>query len=166
MAIKVGRELEKYQVYWLEEPLPQDDIQGYIETTRALDLLITGLEGRCTRYEYRDPIAQRALDVIMTDLSMCGGIDESKKIAAMANAYNILFSPQGGDIIRTVASLHVSATVSNFLILEYTTVPPEWLSEDLLIEPLDFKNGYLKLPSKPGLGIELNERLIEKERKN
>lgn len=165
-AIKIGRELEKYQVYWLEEPLPQDDIDGYVEITRALDIMITGLEGICTRYEFRDPIKRRAIDVVMADLGICGGIDESRKIASMASAYTIPFSPHGGDIIKTVASLHVSATVSNFLILEYTTVPPEWLSEDLLEDPLNFKDGYLKLPSKPGLGISLNEKIIERERIN
>jgi L-alanine-DL-glutamate epimerase-like enolase superfamily enzyme len=165
-AIKIGRELEKYQVYWLEEPLPQDDIDGYVEITRALDIMITGLEGICTRYEFRNPITRRAIDVVMADLGICGGIDESRKIASMASAYTIPFSPHGGDIIKTVASLHVSATVSNFLILEYTTIPPEWLSEDLLEDPLNFKKGYLKLPSKPGLGINLNEKIIERERIN
>jgi D-galactarolactone cycloisomerase len=163
-AIKVGRELERYDVYWLEEPLPPDDIDGYVEVTRALDIMVTGLEGRCTRYEYRDPLARRAVDTVMADLGMCGGIDEARKIANMASAFSVQFSPHGGDIVKTLASIHVAATVSNFLILEYTTAPPEWLFEDLLTEPLDIKNGYTELPRGPGLGIDLDETAIKRAR--
>jgi L-alanine-DL-glutamate epimerase-like enolase superfamily enzyme len=161
-AIKLGRELERYDVYWLEEPLPPDDLDGYEEISRTLDLKIAGFEGRSTRYEFRDVIARRVADVIMPDLNICGGIDEAKKIAAMASAYTIWFSPHCADIIGTAASIHVSATTSNFLIMEYTRWPPEWLLEELLTEPLKFKNGYLELPEKPGLGIEINEEFLKK----
>lgn len=163
-AIRAGRALERHDVYWLEEPLPPDDIDGYVEVTRALDVMVTGLEGRCTRYEYRDPLARRAVDTVMADLGMCGGIDEARKIANMASAFSVRFSPHGGDIVKTLASIHVSATVSNFLILEYTTVPPEWLFEDLLVEPLAIKNGYMELPRGPGLGVDLDEAAIERAR--
>jgi len=164
-AIKLGRQLEKYEIYWLEEPLPPDDLDGYAEITRALDITIAGFEGKSTRYEFRDAITRRVADVIMADLNICGGIDEAKKIAAMASAYSILFSPHCADVIGTSASIHVSAAAaSNFLIMEYTRWPPEWLMEELLVEPLKFKNGYLELPTKPGLGIEINEKFLEKHR--
>lgn len=163
-AIKLGRELEKHEVYWLEEPLPQDDLNGYAEIRRALDITIAGFEGKSTRYEFRDIIARRVTDVIMADLNICGGIDEAKKIAAMASAYTISFSPHCADVIATTASIHVSAATSNFLIMEYTRWPPEWLSEELLTEPLKFKNGYLELPTKPGLGVEIDEKFLEKYR--
>jgi D-galactarolactone cycloisomerase len=161
-AIKLGRELEKYDVYWLEEPLPPDDLDGYAEIKNALNITIAGFEGKSTRYEFRDIIARRVTDVIMADLEICGGIDEAKKIAAMASAHTIPFSPHCSDVIGTAASIHVSATISNFIIMEYTRVPPEWLWEDLLTEPLEFKNGYLELPKRPGLGIEINENVLEK----
>jgi len=163
-AIKLGRQLEKYEVYWLEEPLPPDDLDGYQQITRALDITIAGFEGKSTRYEFRDAIARRVTDVVMADLNICGGIDEAKKIAAMASAHSILFSPHCADVIATSASIHVSATASNFLIMEYTRWPPEWLMEELLVEPLKFKNGCLELPTKPGLGIEINEKFVEKRR--
>jgi len=163
-AIKIGRQLEKFEVYWLEEPLPPDDLDGYVETKNALDILIAGLEGKSTRYEFRDAITRRAVDVLMADLNICGGIDEAKKIAAMASAYTIVFSPHCADIISTAASIHVSAATSNFLIMEYTRWPPEWLLEELLVEPLKFKNGYLELPTKPGLGIDVNEKFLKEHR--
>ena len=161
-AIKLGRELERYDVYWLEEPLPQDDLQGYAEIKNALDITIAGFEGKSTRYEFRDVIAKRVTDVVMADLEICGGIDEAKKIAAMASAYTIPFSPHCSDVIGTAASIHVSAAISNFTIMEYTRSPSEWLWEDLLTEPLEFKNGYLELPKKAGLGVEIEENTLEK----
>ncbi|MEM2875745.1 MAG: mandelate racemase/muconate lactonizing enzyme family protein [Candidatus Bathyarchaeia archaeon] len=162
IAIKLGRELEKYDVYWLEEPLPQDDLEGYAEVKNALNLTIAGFEGRSTRYEFRDVIAKRVTDVLMADLEVCGGIDEAIKISTMASAYTIPFSPHCSDVIGTAASIHVSAAISNFQIMEYTRWPPEWLWEELLNEPLEFKNGYLELPRKPGLGIEVNEKALER----
>jgi len=163
-AIKLGRELEKYECYWLEEPLPQDDLDGYAEIKQTLDITIAGFEGKSTRYEFRDVIERRVTDVVMPDLKICGGIDEAKKIAAMASTHTIAFSPHCSDVVATAASIHVSATTSNFLIMEYTRWPPEWLWEELLNEPLEFKNGYLELPKKPGLGIEINEKTLEKRK--
>ncbi|RLG99515.1 hypothetical protein DRO28_01200 [Candidatus Bathyarchaeota archaeon] len=159
-AIKLGRKLERYEVYWLEEPLPQDDLEGYLEVKNALDITIAGFEGKSTRYEFKDVITRRVVDVLMADLEVCGGIDEARKIAAMASAYTIPFSPHCSDVIGTAASIHVSATIPNFTIMEYTRWPPEWLWEDILREPLNFKDGCLELPNKPGLGIEIEEKAL------
>ena len=163
-VIKLGRELERYDVYWLEEPLPQDDLEGYAEVKNALDMMIVGFEGRSTRYEFRDVIAKRVADAIMVDLEVCGGIDEAKNIATMASAYTIGFSPHCSDVVGTAASIHVSATTPNLVIMEYTRWPPEWLWEDILSEPLKFRDGCLEIPEEPGLGIEIDERVLERYR--
>jgi L-alanine-DL-glutamate epimerase-like enolase superfamily enzyme len=111
-------------------------------------------------------IAAQAVDMIMPDVVRCGGILETKKIAAMAESYYMQVSPHNPNSpVSTLASLQVMANLPNGLLLEYVDeghdVP--WRDE-LLSDPPVFEQGYLRLPDKPGLGSTLNMKAVEKYR--
>ena len=114
-----------------------------------------------TKYEFRDLIAARAADILQPDIVLCGGLLESKKIAAMAEANYLTIAPHnplGG--MSTAVSAHFAASTGNFLILEYRldTVGP---NSKLLKKPIQFDDGYLVIPETPGLGVEVNEDAIK-----
>jgi len=117
--------------------------------------LATG-ERLVTRYQFRELLEKFAVDYIQPDTLHCGGIFETKKIAAMAEAYYIPLCPHNpGGPVSTAAMIHVAATIPNFEILEFIHVPNR---ENILKEPLVWKDGYFQLPTKPGLGVELNHK--------
>ncbi len=83
-AIRLGRQLEELDIEWFEEPISPEDIDGYVEVTRALDMAVAGGENEFTRWGFRDAIARKALDIVQPDVCAAGGITECKKIAALA----------------------------------------------------------------------------------
>lgn len=97
--------------------------------------------------------------MIQPDICHCGGISEIKRIAALAEMYCIQVAPHNPKgPIATAASIHACATIPNFLILEH--VHPNPLFEKVQLEPMRMRNGFYDLPTKPGLGVELDEELI------
>jgi len=173
-AIKMGRALEKYGVYWFEEPIPPEDIDGYVKLSNALDIPIAAGETEFTRYGFRDLIAKRAVDIVQPDICRAGGFLECKKIAAMASAYNIPYAPHTGgeSAVGIAASIQLAAAIPNFLTYEYmrsdwSETHPNPLREILTLEPVEkFADGYIEVPDKPGLGIELNEEIVSEYRVN
>ena len=118
----------------------------------------------------RTPIGKRngrlsglhAADVLQPDIGNTGGIMESKKIAAMAEAFYCAVAPHNPmGPLATVINVHLAACIPNFLILEY--IPDDRpIRSELLIEPLRPESGYLPVPEKPGWGVELNEGVFER----
>lgn len=165
-AIAMGRKLERYEVLWFEEPVPPDDIDGYVEVSRALDIPICGSESLFGRYNYRDLISKRAVDIVQPNIARCGGITECRKIAAIAEAFNTPFTPHNGlsGAGCRAATLQFVVTLPRELFLTYEFMyRPTALGNEVLKEPLEkFKDGYLELPKKPGLGIELNRQVVSK----
>jgi L-alanine-DL-glutamate epimerase-like enolase superfamily enzyme len=160
-AIKMIRALEKYNIYWLEEPLPPEDIDGYIKLTQTSDTLIATGEHEYSRYGFKDLITRGAADVVQPDITKAGGLSEAKKIADMAYAWNILCVPHSwSTAINTVASSHLVASMPNGSLLEFMVMQTPLMYE-LLKDPFELERGYLKVPKKPGLGIELNENTVE-----
>jgi D-galactarolactone cycloisomerase len=163
-AIKVGRVLERYDVYWFEEPVPSEDIDGYREVRLALDMAIAGGECEYTRYGFRDLISTRAVDIVQPDCTRAGGITECKKIASMASAWNISYAPHvWGSAVGFAAALQLCCNLGNLALFEYDQTPNP-LRDELLTEPFQLKNGFIEIPKSPGLGIELNEQLIRRYR--
>jgi D-arabinonate dehydratase len=156
-AIKVAKRLEKYDIYWFEEPLQADDVEGLAEVRRAVGIPIASGETQFTRYGFKDLIVKRAVDIIQPDAGICGGITEFRKIASMAAAYDMPIAPHRS----TEVNIHLLASVPNGLTVE--SFPLETvLWDEIFLDPIEVKNGYIQLPSKPGLGIELNKKAIEK----
>ena len=108
------------------------------------------------------PIATQAADVIMPDISKCGGLSECRKIANMAEIYYVPFAPHNNSsALSTVADAHVCASVPNFLALEFHRYDdPHW-AELLVSDGPVIHEGHVLLTERPGLGVELNEGLLE-----
>lgn len=161
-AINLGRFLEKYDVYWFEEPVPSEDIDGYVKVSSALDIAVAAGECEFARYGFRDLIVRGAVDIVQPDCTKAGGLTECKKIADLASTWNMLCIPHvWGSAIGLAAHLQFIASIPNCNFLEYDQSPNP-LREELCVEPFECKNGFVKIPKKPGLGIELSDNCIRK----
>ncbi len=160
VAIRQGRALEPYDLLFYEEPVPPDNVQS-LQTVRAAGLsmdLATG-ERAFTRWGYRELIEDQLVDVIQPDVCHDGGIKETLRIAAMAETYNVVVAPHNPNgPVATAASVHVAASIPNFLILEYAQSPTrDACQAGGVLKAVD---GRIELPTKPGLGIELDEEYL------
>jgi galactonate dehydratase len=157
-AIQFGRMLADYNLYWYEEPCWPEHVDALVEVSRALPFPIATGERLVGRWEFRELLEKRAVSVIQPDVSHCGGISEARRIAAMAETYQIsvaCHNPQGP--VSTAASLHVGFATPNYLIQEVVRNDVPW-RDDVLTTPLDLGGGVVRAPKEPGLGIDINEK--------
>jgi L-alanine-DL-glutamate epimerase-like enolase superfamily enzyme len=165
LAIQMGQAMEPYQLYWIEEPVATDDIRGSAEVARALGTAIAGYETEVGLYGFRELIAQRAVDIIQPDIAWAGGFTECRRIAAFAHAYNMMVAPHAfSSALTLIASLHLLASLPNGLIQEFDQ-NPNALRQELLKEPITTDGrGHIRLPDRPGLGVELDPATVERYR--
>jgi L-alanine-DL-glutamate epimerase-like enolase superfamily enzyme len=164
-AIKIARKMEEDNIFWFEEPVPAEDIEGSAQVAAAIDTPLAAGENEFTRYGFRDLILSKAIDIAQPDVTWCGGITEAKKIAAMASAWNIPCVPHSfSSAIALVANLHFSASIPNSMFQEFDrNYNP--LRENLLQEPIRInRSGYIELMDKPGLGVALNQSVVKQYR--
>jgi L-alanine-DL-glutamate epimerase-like enolase superfamily enzyme len=161
-AVQVGKELEKLGCHWFEDALLPEDHSGYVELSRALDMLVVAGETECNRFQFRDRLAARALDVILPDICRAGGITEGQKIAILADAFQTPWAAHVsmGTMIHVAAALHLGASTPNFLVCEFHPTLTR-LGNDLLLDPLEPQASSMRLPDGPGLGIEFNLDALE-----
>jgi galactonate dehydratase len=156
-AVELCQVLEPYHPLFVEEPLRPENRQALADVRAKARVPIATGEMLYTKWEFRDLLRQRAVDVVQPDVCCCGGITEMKKIAALAEAEYVTVAPHNPlGPVSTAASVHLAATLPTFLILEYVPddAPPR---RDLVHEPYRLVDGYLEIPERPGLGIALNE---------
>jgi D-galactarolactone cycloisomerase len=169
-AIRLARALEPYDVYWFEEPVPPEDIEGYLEVKRNTSLLIAGGECEYTRYGFRQWINRRAVDILQPDLCATGGFTEMQKIVAMASAANLPVIPHvWGTNVGLAASLQFFAALPHFPERRFPAEPffeydrsPHPLREGVIHERFVMQDGYLPIPDRPGLGVRLDMRFVER----
>jgi 2-dehydro-3-deoxyphosphogalactonate aldolase len=158
-AIRLARRLEPYEPGWFEEPVPPENIDAMAQVARATSIPIATGERLLTKFEFRELLEKQAAAIIQVDLSMGGGILEGKKIAAMAECYYAQMAPHHyGGPVALAASIQLDACCTNFYIQEANLD----LKSEFLQEPFQWEDGYLIPPTKPGLGVELNEELLER----
>ena len=158
MAIEYCHALEPYGLFWFEEPCPTDDVEATRQVTRKSNIPIATGERLVGRAQFRDLIATRACHIIQPDLSHCGGLWEARKIAAMAEAHQIAVAPHNPNgPIATAATIHFAAATPNWIIQEAITSDVPWRN-DVVINPVEVVNGYVAIPDRPGLGIDIDER--------
>ncbi|MBQ4620110.1 MAG: galactonate dehydratase [Clostridia bacterium] len=156
-GIKIAKELEQFKPMWFEEPTPPDNLEALRAVRDKSPVAISAGERLYNLKQFKDLFEMRAADYIQPDVSHAGGIMELKKIAAMADTYYIPFAPHNpSGPVACAASLQLAASTTNFSILEimYSDVP--W-RKDVTNESLHYEDGYIEIPDKPGLGIEINE---------
>lgn len=156
-GIKIAKELEQFKPMFFEEPVPPDNIDAIREVREKSPVAIAAGERLYTRWGFRPLFDKHAADFIQPDISHAGGISELKKIAAEAQSRYIAFAPHNpSGPVANAATLQLAAACPNFSILEimYSDVP--WRKE-VTNERLNYSDGYMEIPDKPGLGIEIDE---------
>lgn len=162
-ALAAGRQFDKFGIYAFEEPVAPDNEQGSAHLAESLDLKIAGYESAQLAYNFNRLIQNKCIDIVQPDLSWAGGITECRKIASIAFANHKEVAPHCfSSAIVLQASLHFLCGISNGGMLEMDQ-NPNGLRTEIVKEPLTIdKDGFVTVPEKPGLGIELNELAIEK----
>ncbi|MEX2616372.1 MAG: mandelate racemase/muconate lactonizing enzyme family protein [Alphaproteobacteria bacterium] len=163
-AIRMGRMVEDLDIRWFEEPVVPEDLAGYREIRAALKIPLSGGECDYTRYGFRDILATRSMDIVQPDTCAAGGLSECKKIADMAVAHGIRYIPHVWG-----TGIGLSAAMQLLAVLPHN--PPGWNPTEPLLEfdrsehpfrqavlkqPLEHVNGVVKVPTGPGLGIEID----------
>ncbi len=165
-ARAVVNALEEYSVFWIEEPLFAYDYDGLAELRANTTVRIAGGELNAGLHEFQVYFDKKCFDVYQPDCTFAGGITVARKVAGMAEAAGMLFAPHTWtNGIGLAANLQVAAAVSNCPFVEFPYDPPNWTPAErdfMLTEPLMIdKEGYLHVPDKPGIGVELDEERLK-----
>lgn len=157
-----ARMLADYHVAWYEEPLPPDDIDGYVELRARSTVKISCGEILTRRQTFKPWLDRRAVDIIQPDSTKVGGLSESRKIGWLAEANNIMLVPHGWNTaIGVAADIHLVCALPNAQWVEFLFGSP--YIDDLLTVPFSLDaDGLLPLPDSPGLGIEVNRNALER----
>jgi D-galactarolactone cycloisomerase len=169
-AIRLGRSLEDmgWRLRWYEEPVAQEDLDGYAEVRRALATPIAGGENEYTLFGFRNLLAARALDVAQPDICIAGGFTGCRHIVALAHAHGVQVNPHvWASAVGQAASLQLIAAIppANHALfekqplLEFDTSSHPFRNE-LTDMPLQQREGWVEIPQKPGLGIEIDRSII------
>ena len=159
-ALELCTALAPLQPFFIEEPLRPENYDALAKLSQHTNVPIATGEMLYTKYEFRDLIQLQAVDIVQPDVCLTGGLWEMKKIAALAEAQYMSVAPHNpcGPVANAV-NVHFAASTQNFLVLEY--IPDdESPRRDLVDEPMKLVNGYLELPERPGLGLDLNEEAL------
>jgi galactonate dehydratase len=159
----MAKMMEPFGLGWVEEPVPPVNLKALKKAAEGMPGGIPVATGERIhqRLEYREVFELQAADVIQPDISHIGGLLETKKLAAWADAYYVTLAPHNvGGQINTAAALHLAACTTNFKIQEYfNDFADPWVRDTAPGLP-EVVNGYFALPQGPGLGVELDEEVI------
>ena len=166
-AKRLAAALEEYDVWWLEDPVPPENLEVQQSVTESTTTPIAAGENRYRVTEHRRLIERQAVDIVAPDLPKVGGMRETRRIADVANQYYVPVAMHNvSSPIGTMASAHVAAAISNARAVEYHSYDLEWWS-DLVEEPV-ITEGYIRVPDEPGLGVTvdldvLSEHVVDGE---
>jgi len=160
-AIKIGKELEKYDVTWFEEPIPPNNFEGLVEIRKNIEVAVAAGERICNRFSFKTFINMGCADYIQPDVSHTGLL-ELRKIAAMAEAYHLPICPHNpSGPVANAATLQIAACTPNFYMLE-TMSSDTHVRAKVAKETLKLKDGHMIIPDAPGLGVDIDEEEILK----
>ncbi|MCC6585389.1 MAG: mandelate racemase/muconate lactonizing enzyme family protein [Bryobacterales bacterium] len=163
-AIRTVKSIEQFQPFLVEELLHPEDYAGYRKVADAVDTRIACGEQEATEWGFQRLIEEGGVDVLQPDLTRCGGFTVARKIVHMAERANRLVIPHSwSSDLLTAASLHLCAFLRRAEFVEFSTSQGP-LSRALAKEPLRMMDGYLAVPEGPGLGIEVNDAIIDQYR--
>ena len=161
-AIRIAKALAPYSPYYFEEPVTPDVIEDTVEVHRKSPIPIATGERFLTKYMYRELLEKKGADYLQPDVIHVGGMTELKKIAGMAEAYNVQLAPHNPNgPVAAAANLHLCAVIPNCEVLELMIHDATWRTE-ISTEIYNIQDGYISIPDTPGLGIDLNIEAMEK----
>jgi len=161
LAVEICHELKGMRPMFVEEPVPQENVDALKLVSDQVSFPIATGERLLTRWDFREIFEKQAVALLQPDVSHVGGITELKKVANMGEVYYMHLMPHCAiGPVALAAALHVDAVVPNFLIQELID---QSLGAGLLREDWQVTDGYIDLPTKPGLGFEIDEKAAERE---
>lgn len=160
-AIELARRYEEHGIYWFEEPCQSHNLEAIAEVRGRIHTPVVTGEELYAKSGFRQVLERRAADIINPDVSNVGGILELREIAAMAEPYLVGISPHNynSTSLALAATVQASAGMPNFMLTEYF-VPLEAISRQIAPDALRPVKGYIELPTKPGLGITVDEAFM------
>ncbi len=160
---RVAKEVEKFKLLWLEEPVPAENIDALRDVRQSTSTPICCGENLFLRHGFREVLEKRAADIIMPDIQKCGGLLESRKIADLAHTYYVPVAPHCvTSPIGMMAAAHVCAAIPNFLVIEWHWIDSlplwkGWVKEGEIIE-----KGFITMPERAGIGVEMDDEVARK----
>ena len=161
-AIRLAKRIEPYEPLWFEEPVPPENRDEMGRVARSTSIPVATGERLSTKYEFRELLEKQAAAILQMALGRVGGILEAKKIAGMAEAHYAQIAPHlYTGPIEGAANIQIDTCSPNFLIQESIE---QWggFHAEILAEPIRWEKGYIIPPTKPGLGVEINEEVAAK----
>ena len=162
-ALKIANAVADYGAVWCEDPIPMDNIDSLVDMRQKCSIPICASETVGTRWGFREMFEKKAVDIVMPDITWTGGISESKKIAAMAECYNLPEAPHDCvGPLTYISGVHLSMNLPNALIQEVVRAYINGWYKDLVTDLPRIDNGYVFLPEGYGLGTDLNPGIFER----
>lgn len=162
-AKMISRRLEEYDIYFVEEPLSIFDIEGMAELSKNVNFAIAAGENYYSAADFRTLFEKRAIQIAQPDIIHAGGLTGMHKIACLAKIYNVPLAPHIHATVGVAASIQLLAAASNTLMAEYIMTGGSYeLRKELFGDSYQVKDGYIEVSDLPGLGVELNEKAIQK----
>ncbi len=161
-ALMLAQQARVYNPYWLEEPVPPEDVEGLAFVRARAEMPVAAGESEHSRFGVRDLLERNAVDVVQPNIARSGGITECQRIGELAQLHNLPVAPHGvGSAVAIAAALHWLAATPNLLIYEYNRLLNP-IREEILRTPLVYKDSFMEVPQGPGLGIELDPATVER----
>jgi len=162
-AIRLDKQLAEFDLYWMEESCQAEFPDELAQIRREIGVPVVIGEATYTKTGFRPLLEKRSADILNPDVACVGGILELKEIAAMAESFLVAMSPHNynSTLVALASTVHASATMPNFIITEYF-LPFVDFCDTISPNQLKPKNGYIELPTAPGLGIDVDEEALKK----
>ena len=156
-AVHFANRIEQYNPFWFEEPCLADNVDLLPQVRSRIGMPVVTGETKYTKEDFKEVFEKEAADIINPDICVCNGILGTLEIAAMAEPYGVMVSPHNynSTVVGLTASLHVAAVTTNFLMVEhFLNLKPA--CDRIVIDGPVLKDGFFELPTKPGLGVDIN----------
>jgi L-alanine-DL-glutamate epimerase-like enolase superfamily enzyme len=161
-SIQLAEAIEPIRPMWLEDPMPPDFSESWVRLRSASKVPIGMGENLARRHGFKDFIINQGCDIVQLDVRNTGGLLESKKISDLADLFYLpMAAHDTGSIVCNIATVHWAAAVRDFLAAETLIGSGNWMDDVILHDGPIVKDGHIAVPSKPGLGIELNKELVQ-----
>lgn len=162
-VMKISRELAAFDLTFIEEPLPINDLESMAALTTSIEVPVAAGENYYTRYEFREVLQRRAVNIIQPDVIHAGGLTETARVVAMAESMNIPLAPHIHATVGVSPAIHLLTAATNTLAAEYITSGGSYkLRRELCGDTFLAEDGWIRATDEPGLGIHINEEVFEK----
>jgi len=163
-AEKMARFLEQQGVFWFEEPFAPEDLDSFVELRSRVSIPMAAGENEFGVQGFRELLRAKAVDIAQPDVSRAGGISECFRIGQLAASFGVQVATHTwSDAVAIVGNMHLIAALPTGLTVEVDRTGNPMVDE-LLVEPLQIHDGKLRISSAPGLGIEINQAVIDRLR--